>query len=257
VTYGSLDDPQFAPVKVQIDDALDNLVDDIVGGFDNLNAAPNDTLNIRAQLAPPAVVPEETDPDVIIMTYENGWYYVYASFTGDVYESVSNDSVQFRIDGVPVEDPSPAVDYIHFIDNWSFIAIDQEVSHIDFVGRNEFQFADLDQQISTINGTTDNNVDAVYIGVDTTATANFDFNFVVTDLQIPQVSGSWQQACPLAGSLDIDLVETFEWSNGTSQGEATVAWEVGVVFNSGVATVTATNGATTWQYTCEVCTVPN
>jgi hypothetical protein len=254
VTYGSLDDPEFAPVKVQIDDALDDLLYDILGGFDNLNAAPNDTVNIRAQLAPPASDPNEAEPDVIIMTYEGGWYYVYASYTGDVYESVSKDSIQFQVDGVPVEDPSD-VDYVHFIDNWSFLAVNQDASHIDFTGRNDFQIADLDEQVCIINGTTVNNVEAVYIGVDTTAVATFAFDVTVTNLQISRVNTEWESSCPLTGTLVIDLDEGFEWTSGTSQGSAIVSWDIDVAFNDGSATVTATNGVSHWRYTTQLCEV--
>lgn len=257
ITYGSLDDPEFVPVKTQIDNTITNLVNDIVAGFDNLYVVPGDTSSVQNQLTPPAFEPDpDADPDVLIAIYENGWHFVYATFTGDIYYAEIKDSIQFQIDGVPVQQPNSSVDYIHFIDSWVFEALNQDVTHIDYTGRNNFVLSDLDQTVAVINGTTNHEVDTYFINGDTSMTNLFAFNVAVTDLNIPKASGQWISGCPQSGTLEIVLADTFEWTNATSSGSGTIDWEVDVTFEDGNATVVATNGDDIWRYECEVCTVP-
>jgi len=257
VTYGSLDDPEFVPVKTQIDNTVTNLVNDVVAGFNNLYVAPGDTTSVQNQLTPPAIDPDpNADPDVLITIYENGWHFVYASYTGDVYYAELKDSIMFQIDGVPVQEPTTSVDYIHFIDSWTFEALNQDVSHIDYTGRNDFTLDNLEQNVAVVNGTTNHAVDIYYINGDTSMTNQFAFDVTVTNLNIPQIHDQWITGCPHSGTLTIGLTDTYAWTNATSNGNGTVNWDVDVTFNSGTATVEATNGAQTWRYTCEVCTIP-
>lgn len=256
ITYGSIDDPQFVPVKTQIDTALTVFIGDILSGFDNLYAPPGDTQSVRAELTPPYLVPDpNANPDTLIAIYENGWHYVYAAYVGDVYHARITDSIRFEVDGTPIEGPSLDIDYIHFINSWEFTALNPDVSHINFTGRNDFDIANLDQNTATINGTTVNNVEAVYIGVDTTATSDFDFNFTATDVQIPKTSRGWKASCPTAGTLDMTMTHTFSWTTLQSNGSGSKEWTIQVTFNNGAATVTADNGTTTWRYQYEVCQV--
>jgi hypothetical protein len=256
--YGSLDDPQFVPVKTQIDDALDVLIEDILAGFDNLYVSPGDTSSVQANLTPPFFQPDpEIDPDIIVAVYENGWHIVHASYTGDIYHSAYIDSIMFMVVDAPVQEPSPEVDFIHHIDNWAFTAINQDATHVDFEGRNEFQLADLDQSVAVINGTTHNSVDTYFAGDDTTMTSLFVFDIDVNDLNIPKLVGQWLTACPLSGSLDVTLANTFEWTNATTSGGGSVQWTVNVTFNNGVANVTASNGSVTWLYGYQVCSIPS
>lgn len=257
-TYGSLDDPQFVPVKNQIDDALDVLIEDILAGFDNLYVSPGDTTSVRANLTPPAFQPDpDIDPDIVVAVYENGWHIVQASYTGDVYHSEYIDSTQFQIDGTPVQEPSGTVDFIHHIDNWEFTAVNQDISHIDFLGRNDFEFANLDTQIGVINGTTHSSIDVYYTGTDTTLTSVFVFDILVNDLNIPKVAGQWITGCPQSGSLGIMLANDFEWTGPTSSGNGSVEWTANVTFANGIANVIVTNGSVTWMYGYEVCTIPS
>ncbi len=256
VTYGSLDDPEFVPVKVQIDDAITTVVNDILAGFDNLYVSPGDTSTVQNQLTPPAFQPDpDSDPDVLIAIYENGWHYVYATFTGDVYFAETKDSVRFQVDGVPVQFPGASVDYIHFIDNWNFTALDQEVSHTDYTGRSDFELANLNQNVAVANGTTTNSVETNYFAQDTTLANLFTFNVTLSDVNVAKVNSQWLSGCPASGVLTMTLNDSYEWSNGLTGGSGDVNWEIGVTFNAGTATVTATNGSDTWRYECEVCTI--
>jgi hypothetical protein len=257
-TYGSIDDPEFVPVKEQIDNTVTTLIEDILAGFNNLYVAPGDTSSVQNLLTPPATQPDpEADPDVLITIYENGWHFVYATYTGDVYYAEIGDSIQFRVDGVPVREPGTNVDYIHYIDNWQFTALDQEVTHIDFEGRNEFQIANLDQNVAVINGSTWTTVETNYMGLDTSMTNLFAFDVTIADINVPKVVGQWVTACPLSGTVTMDLSDTFEWTGPQSSGNGSIDWTVNVVFDDGNATVTATNGNDNWRYTCEVCVVPS
>jgi hypothetical protein len=258
ITYGSLDDPEFVPVKTQIDATVTGVVSDILAGFDNLYVPPGDTSSVQNQLTPPAVQPDpDADPDVLIAIYENGWHFVYASYTGDIYYAEVKDSIRFEVDGVPVQLPTGQVDYIHYIDNWAFEALDQEVSHIDYLGRNDFELADLDQNVAVVNGNSVNNVETNYFAVDTTVTNLFAFEIAVTDINVPKVNGQWITGCPQSGTLVMVLTDTFEWTSGDNSGSGSINWEVEVIFDNGNATVTATNGETTWRYECEVCNIPS
>ena len=258
VTYGSLDDPEFVPVKTQIDNTVTNLFNDVLAGFNNLYVAPGDTSSVQNQLTPPAIDPDpDANPDVLITIYENGWHFVYAAFTGDVYYAELKDSIQFQIDGVPVQQPSSSVDFIHFIDRWIFEALDQDVTHVDYTGRNDFEISDLDQSVAVINGTTSHEVDTYFINGDTTMTNLFAFDITVAGLNISKVSGQWISGCPQSGSLEIVLTNSFEWTNATSNGSGTINWEIDITFDDGTATVVATNGTKTWRYECEMCTIPS
>ncbi len=156
-----------------------------------------------------------------------------------------------------MQDPVNNVDLIHYIDNWTFTALDQNVSHNDYTGRNEFQLANLDQNVAVINGTSLNTVETYYIDGDTIMSNWFSFNVVVENLNVPKITGYWFSGCPQSGSLDITLSNTWDWSNGTTFGSGGVNWTVTVTFNDGTATVTAGNGDETWRYECEVCNIPS
>lgn len=257
VTYGSIDDPEFVPVKTQIDSVLTDFVEDVLLGFDNLYSSRIDTTRIRAELTPPSIVPDpDANPDTLIAIYENGWHFIYATYVGDIYHSRVMDSIRFEVDGMPVEVPSANVDYIHFINNWEFTALNPAVSHIDFDGRNDFNFADLDQSVAIINGTTVNNIEIVYIGVDTTMTNSFNFDFSASDIHMPRTNQGWVATCPVAGTLDMTLTHTYSWTSNVTEGSGATEWTIQVTFNNGTATVTADNATTTWRYQCEICQLP-
>jgi hypothetical protein len=257
VTYGSLDDPQFVPIKAQIDDALTNFVGDVVAGFDNLYVRPGDTASVRADLTPPSTVPDpNADPDILVVLYQNGWHFVYATYTGDVYQSRLADSIQYQIDGTPVEEPSGSVDYIHFITNWTFTALDPNVSHINYTGRTEFELANLDLNAAVVNGAAARTLEVAYIANDTTMNNVFSFNGTVENLTVPKAELGWSSGCPISGTIDMTLAHVFSWSNGATFGVGGRNWTIAVTFDDGTATVTADNGETTWRYTGQVCDPP-
>ncbi len=256
VTYGSIDDPEFVPVKTQIDSVLTVFVDDILVGFDNLYAYPGDTESVRADLTPPFGSPAQSNGlDTLIAVYENGWHYVYATYSGEVYNARVMDSIQYQIDGTPVQDLSPSIDRVRFINSWDFTSVNPDVTHVDLAGRNNFDYTNLDQETATVSGTTVNNIEAAYIGVDTTMTNAFDFNFSATNIQIPKTVHGWRASCPIAGTLDMTMTHTYAWTNATTQGSGVNEWTIQVTFDNGTATITAGNATTTWRYECEVCQV--
>ena len=256
VVYGSNDDPEFVPVKAQIDSVLGDVVGDVFDGLDELGTAPGEPENARADLSPSRDNPIDTDPDTLIVVYLNDWYFVYACHRGPVYYALRRDSLQYQIDGTPVEIPNSNVDLIHVIDNWTFTAVNQNVSHVDYAGRNEFVISDLDQLTAQITGTANHNIAADYIGTDTSLTACFSFNATVTNLAVTKVGDTWSSGCPSSGGVAMTLAYVFSWSNGTSIGNGSSTWEVTATFDDGEATVTASNGETTWQYQCQVCLMP-
>jgi len=257
VTYGDLQDPEFAPVKVQIDGAITEILDDLLDGFDNLYVQPGDTTSVRADLMPPEVLPDPNDdPDTLIAVYLQGWHYVYASYAGDYYQSHLHDSVQYQQAGDPVEHPSTNVDYIHNIVSWEITALDPEQSHINYDGRTEFEIANLDLTVSTINGSSAKNVEVFYTATDTTFTDNYTFETVVNNLQVAETIIGWSNSCPLSGVITMGLDRDYAWTNATTNGEGTSSWTVTASFDNGEVVVTARNGASTWRYTADLCDIP-
>lgn len=258
VTYGDNDDPTFVPVRTQVDEVLGTVVGDFAAGLGNLYTLPGDTASVRAELMPPWMVPNpETEPvDTLITGYQNDWHFVYASYLGDAYRSQYSDSVQYRIDGVPVEHPSGDVDYIHGIKSWNITALNQNVTHFDLNGRSSYVIANLDQTVAAIDGSGHHMTEITYIAADTTFTGNFSFDMTVDGVQVAKGPSGWTSACPTAGTIAMTLSHVYTWTGGNSSGNGSGSWTITAVFTNGVATVLATNGSETWRYTCDVCT-PN
>jgi hypothetical protein len=254
VTYGSNDDPLFVPVKTQIDNELTGIVGDILSGFDNLYVIPGDDSSVQAQLTPPSVVPDpETTPDTLTVVFVDGWHVIYATYLGETYFSRLADSVQYLEGTTAVEEPTNATDGIHFINNWTFNSLTPEATHIDYTGRNDFVFSNLDQPIAVISGSTTNTVESVYIGTDTTMTNLYTFGVTFTDLNVPQSAGSWMSGCPNSGTLNIEMSHVYTWENNVTFGSGGTNWKVTVHFTNGNANVYANNGTETWNYQVDVC----
>jgi len=257
ITYGPIDDPVFVPVKAQIDDAITTFVNDMRDGFENYYVAPGDWTTIRAQMMPPAIEPDlGADPETLIVIYQNDWHFVYATFLGDAFRSRVACSTQYQIDGIPVEDPQASVDFIHDIDNWRIMALDTDISHTNYTGRNDFQIANLDQNTATINGVTSNTVEIVYVDADSTMSDVYSFVFTVNNINVPRQDGEWESGCPCSGTLQMTLSHTYNWDNSITFGTGADGWNINVVFTNGIATVTADNGSDVWLYDIQVCTAP-
>ncbi len=256
---GDLTDPEFVPVKAQVDSTLGTIIADWLNGFNNLYVRPGDTTSVGAQLSPPVADPgDEIDPDTLLSTYSDGWHYVYATYTGSVYFSRTKDSIRYQVDSSPVQNPSASVDFLHIIDNWEFTALDDQVSHTDYSGRHNIQFVDLDTDVATITGDGNSRVIDYYIGVDTTMT--HDFNFATIDfdqVQIAGTPGGWVNSCPTAGEIDFDLTYTTSWTNALTSGADTTTFDINVEYEDGTAKVRAFDGTTKWYYTLDLCTPPS
>lgn len=256
VTYGDNDDPVFVPVQTQIDNVLEEMVGDFASAMGTLYSVPGDTASIRAELMPPWMVPnpDEEPVDTLLTGYQNDWHYVYASYLGESYRSVFCDSVQYRIDGDPVEDPSNTVDYVHNIANWAITCLNQNASHFDLNGRSDYVVSNLDQTAANIDGNAHHMVEVNYMARDTSYMGNYNFNLTVDGVQVTKSPSGWNNACPNAGTVTMTMSYVYAWTGANSSGNGSGAWTVTATFSDGTATVTASNGTSTWQYTCEVCT---
>ncbi|MFH1699272.1 MAG: hypothetical protein ABIE07_01690 [Candidatus Zixiibacteriota bacterium] len=256
ITYGDNNDPEFVPIQVQIDSVLQNFASDILDGLENLQTPPGDPTQTRADLVPAGEIPIDTDPDTLIHVYQNGWHYIYAKHSGNSYEARLRDSVRFETDNVPVEVATNAVDYIHVIDNWTFTAVNQNVTHTDYAGRNEFEISGLDLNECTINSSTNNNISVHFVQGDSTMDNSFSFNVSTDNLIVKKATDGWYSGCPSSGTVSMTLSHVFTWDNGLTIGNGSSSWTIEATFDDGTATVTADNGTETWRYTCEVCTMP-
>ncbi|MEE9442105.1 MAG: hypothetical protein V3V99_05500 [candidate division Zixibacteria bacterium] len=257
ITYGDNDDPEFVPMQVQIDSVLYNFAADILDGLENLQIPPGDPTETRADLVPAGEIPLETDPDTLFHVYQNGWHYVYAKNTGNTYESRLRDSVRYEIDNVAVETATYDVDYIHVIDNWTFTAVNQNVTHTDYAGHNEFEISGLDLNECTITSSTNNNISVHFVQGDSSMTNTFSFSINTDNLVVAKTNEGWKSGCPSSGTVSMTLSHVYTWDNGLTIGNGSSSWTIEATFDDGTATVTADNGTETWRYTCEVCTIPS
>jgi hypothetical protein len=255
ITYGDNSDPVFVPVKAQVDEVLGSIVGDFAGGMGSLYVLIGDTVSVRAELMPPWMVPNpETEPvDTLIAGYANDWHYVYASYLGDAYRSTYHDSLQYRIDGTPVEHPTTDVDYIHTIKSWEITGLNQNVTHLDLNGRSDYVLSNLDLPVASIEGSGHHMTEVTYVATDTTFIGNYSFDVTVDGVQVTKAPTGWVNACPTAGTITLALSHVYTWTGGTGSGNGSGTWTITAVFVNGAATVTAANGTNTWQYTCDVC----
>lgn len=256
VTYGDNNDPEFVPIQVQIDSVLQNFASDILSGLETLKTPPGDPTVTRADLVPAGEIPLENDPDTLMHTYQNGWHYIYAKNTGNTYESRRRDSVRFEVNNLAVETASNEVDYIHAIDNWTFTAVNQNVTHTDYAGRNEFEIDGLNLNECTINSSSASNISVHFVQGDSSMTNTFGFTFTSDNIVVGKTVDGWNTGCPSSGTVALTLSHVYTWDNGLTIGNGSSSWTIGATFDDGTATVTADNGTETWQYTCEVCTIP-
>jgi len=254
IQYADIDDEDFVPVKAQIDTLLTEMVFDLGQGFSNLYVVPGDEGNDVVQLGPAALEPDpETDPDSLFSSYSNGWYYVYADYTSSVYSVVIEDSVQYLIDDTPVEFDASA-DEVNFIENYEFTALEQTETHCDYSGRSDFNFSDLDTDIATIGGTAEHDRSVYWVSGDSSLTSVYNFDAEYTNLQILKYE-NWSCNCPNAGMATLTMTRGTSWDFDGDTGTGNTSWTITVVFDAGTATVTASDGSSTWRYTCDVCTV--
>ncbi|MDD4052011.1 MAG: hypothetical protein PHR28_08960 [candidate division Zixibacteria bacterium] len=255
ITYGDNDDPVFVPVQAQIDEVLSSIVGDFAGGMGSLYTVIGDTVSVRAELMPPWMVPnpDEEPVDTLIAGYANDWHYVYASYLGNAYRSTYRDSLQYRIDGTPVEHPTTGVDYVHTIKSWDITGLNQNVSHLDLNGRSDYVLADLDQTVASIEGSAHHMTEATYVATDTSFIGNFSFDITVDGVEVTKAPTGWLNACPTSGSIALVLSHVYTWTSANASGNGSGNWTITAVFVNGAATVTAANGTDTWQYTCDVC----
>jgi hypothetical protein len=255
--YGSLDDPQFTAVQDEIENAITGAIGNMDAGFVNLTYTPGDTSSVAAQLVPPMLDPGPGGaPDSLWTSYSNGWYYVYAIKAFDGYMARLKDSVQYKADGVVIEGPGGLVDYVHNIANWSFISTTQDISHIDLTGRSDFELANLDLTTATINGTCDRLAEVVYMAGDTSLAATFNFHLAASNLAIAKTTLGWGSACPVSGTVQMTLAYLYTWQGPNGFGTGNSSWNISIGFTNGLANITATNGATTWNYQTQICDLP-
>lgn len=252
ITYGSNDDPVFVPVQTQINDALINAFDNLHTGFSNLSSYPGDTNTVSNQLTPPLHGPGNP-PESLITTYSGGWYCVYAIKSYSDYTARVRDSIEYLVDGTPIQGPSSSVDQVNYITNWIFTSTNQAATHIDLAGRSDFNVAGLDQTIATVNGSSTRLVESVYIDHDTTVTNTYNFALTAANLTIGKNVVGWVSNCPTSGTVTLTVGHVYTWNRAGNFGTGSNNWTISVSLNNGTATVTANNGTTTWQYTTELC----
>ncbi|MFH2037201.1 MAG: hypothetical protein ABIJ45_12425 [Candidatus Zixiibacteriota bacterium] len=246
---GSLSDPYFVNLQMQIEDYLTDARIDFNRGLDNIYQLPTDTAEARAQHN--AAGPNDT----VTAAYMNGWHVTYIARYNLAYNDRFRDSVQFREGGVVVEEPTAALDYQHYVREWGFTDNNVSQPHTDKTGEFNFEFENLDSTIATLNGTHNAFFEWNWVSNDSTVRAEFDIKSTVSDITFGRAYGSqWSSGCPYTGTMEMTIKESYRVVEGTDPGLYSVDdWTVTAQFNDGVASITVIQNNYRWQYELTVC----
>jgi len=244
---GSFEDPEFVLIQDQIDDFLSSTEEMFILGLDNISQLPTDTEYIRNMYGP--MGPD----DIVEYDYVGGWHVTYIAHFNPFADDYFRDSVQFRINATPVEDPD-GLDWMQYIRYWGFSNNQTEVTHTNKSGYLNFEFADLDQNVATVNGYSNSMIEWNYFSEDSTVEAVFDFEMEVADVTIGQVpTYGWISGCPFDGNASFTIEQAYSVDYGDTNEFWVRNWDVWVTFDYGVANVRITSENFVWNYQCEIC----
>lgn len=246
---GDPEDPVFVVVQDQINNCIDSMALYFDYGLDNIYSVPMDSDQVEQQHG--SLGPDDT----LITGYSGGWHTLYVSIQHEQsFDKFINDSVQFQIDGVPVESPD-GLDYLHFIRRWGVEWNVTDVSYTNGYGRFEFEYSNLDQDVTTLNGSNDVLLEWRWYGDQATVEATFDVHVTIDEVQISKVPNyGWTSGCPSSGMMTMDIDEAYWYDDGTNSDMTLYSWEAAVVFEDGTATISVYRDNTVWTWTRELCT---
>lgn len=249
-TEGSLTDPEFVMVQTQVDNYLDSSKGYFSTGLNNTVHCPRDTGQVHIDNGP--VNPDDT----LTYAYLNGWHIIYLYRTNPAFTNYFVDSVQYRNNNDTLQEPS-GLDYLHFIRHHTFAINSPVGSYINMTSNINLEFAGLDGDIATVNGTKNFLIHAVVMGVDTSVDATYGMEVAVSDITINKspVSG-WSSGCPASGSAEVAINQSYTITAGDVPTLHMNSWKAYVEFDNGTATVSVVKGSTVWHYTREICTPP-
>ena len=249
LTPGSLSDPNFVAVQIEVNNLVDSTVSYISSGLNNLSVLPGDTDVVIVSYGP--IPGDSVSADYV---YEGGWHIV--SWTGSFSGKISSfrDSIQFQDNlGQPQQDNS-STETLIYKRRWAVSFVDTAISHTNYTGVANLTLDYLGSGSATVNGS--HNVDAFIKTVtsDSTVWRDISIKSTVSNLAIVETPGGWQQNCPLSGTIGSAADMTY-----TKDTAAPVisAWSFSTKFTNGSISVGAVSETTSWSYSGQICIAPS
>ncbi len=249
LTPGSLSDPNFVAVQIEVNNLVDSTVSYISSGLNNLSVLPGDTDVVIVSYGP--IPGDSVSADYV---YEGGWHIV--SWTGSFSGKISSfrDSIQFQDNlGQPQQDNNNTETLI-FKRRWSVSIIDTSVSHTDYIGVANLTLDYLGSGNATVNGSHNVDVFIKTVTADSSVWRDISIEGTVSNMAIIETPGGWQQNCPLSGTIGANANMSY-----TKDIAAPVAsdWSFSIQFANGSITVGAVSGTTSWSYSGQICIAPS
>jgi len=245
---GSLSDPEFQAVQEQIDAFVDSTVQFFGDGLSTLRGISSG----EGDILPAQYIVDPTETDVFEVAYADGWHTINISKHFDQYATSLFDSVRYIKNSVPQQSPSGA-DQLLFKHHWDYDVVDTSITHAVIVGNSDFTFANLNVAVAEIDGTNDLSVYSKVVYADSTVRRWFTFDSELTEFEVAYSPFSGWGQCPDAGSISADVQMIYQKD---SDAPDTTSWTFTGTFNEGQMTAKCTKDGLNWNYTSQICNVP-
>lgn len=245
---GSLTDPEFMVVQTEVASFVDSTLDFLGNGLNTLQGISTGD----GSIIPAQYVVDPNGNDVLDVSYADGWHVIYMSKHYTDYATSLRDSVQFLNDGVAQQLPV-SIDQLTFKHHWDYDVVDTTITHAVLAGNSSFDFQGLDLGTATINGANTLNIHTKLVTDDSTVWRDIIVEATVTDLTVANSAFSGWGQCPTSGTVtcDVDMV----YYKDTDDPVVT-SWTVTSTFSNGTMNVACASNGINWNYSSDVCTVP-
>jgi len=248
---GSLSDPAFVDIQPQVNTFLDSVFVAFSAGLGSYNEVPITDGQIKKFYGPG--IPGGTNQSTYEYTVD-GWHHITLIVNNTSVVIGVNDSIQFKNGMTPQQasDSADALDYRH---HWSVTQADQTADFTNFSGDVGYIFSNLNTQNALINGSYGYNVAQRKIDSAAVVTDDsFTFASAATNVSVSQPSGGiWGTGCPSGGSMSFSVEQVKIVTNGSTVDTTNISWTGTASFTNGAATVSVTDGTTSWAYIVSVC----
>jgi len=250
INYGDLNDPSFVAVDEQMSFFIDSTLGWFNEGLGSIAALPGDGTVDPVQFGPGD--PDATT-DSLSVNYDGGWHVIHVAYhQTSGYAAVVDDSIQFVRDGQPTQDPSD-LEQLRFRHHWNWGAPDTTVTHMNMFGHASFDYADLNTDQATINGTNTQTSQWKFASQDSVVHRDITIESDLSDFKVDKTPSGWAQGCPTSGNASATVTMNYQ-KNDEAPVEST--WMFTLQFLNGAVTATATSAGQTWTYTRQECQPP-
>lgn len=245
---GTTPDPNFVVVQANVDKFIDSTVSFLFAGLEGPSRIPaDDSAIIRSQLGP------EPPPGIgASYSYGNGWHVVQIAGVVNGSDFLYNDSMKFLdTAGLAMEtiiDPASLV-YKHI---WGLTAIDTTVTHENYLGHMDIDFAGLNTDQAIINGNASVEIYSKNITVDSVVVRDFSIQVAIGNIQVDKALSVWTHGCPTNGTISAVLTSIYQKDANAPD---TTTWSITASFTDGQVNTNVVSGSQSWNYDRTVCAV--